>query len=218
MNLPIINRLWWSHGTVSVDEALAPDEAFGRLAHFFEEGESAFDEDGTTLAYRKANPAAQHRLATFSSGILHYAQREHRTEIAYRVRSPALLLTFLAPLLFFALGQSIVGIGMLNESMSAEESEEEEKKEPGELHWIDQMLGAPAPEAPDEGEDGEDKEDEEDEDHSPMPAYGLAGIFALIYLVGRVLEPRLFKANLRKALSGEEQIAGDEAGDWKAAQ
>ncbi|WP_435417901.1 hypothetical protein WAB17_13700 [Parerythrobacter aurantius] len=157
---------------------------------------------------RKTNPGAQHKLATFSSGSLRIDRRGGQTEVDYEVRSPALFLTFLAPLLFLALGQAIVGIGMLNEAMSAEQSDgkDDEEEEPGDLHWVDEMLGAPAPEKPDRDDN------EKDEDHSPTKSFGLAAIFALIYLVGRFLEPRLLRSSLRKALSGDEKVTDGEFG------
>lgn len=213
MKPPYIDRIWRVRGTLALDEPLEPDEAFGRLAHWFDREEVELDDGGTSLTFRKTNPGAQHKLATFSSGSLHIAHRDGKTEVDYDVRSPALILTFLAPLLFLALGQAIVGIGMLNEAISAEQSDEKDEeveKEPGELHLVDQMLGAPAPEQPDKND--KEKKDEEDEDHSPVKAYGLAGVFALIYLVGRMLEPRLFRSALRKALSSDEKSTDGELG------
>ena len=199
-----IDRIWIARGTLELDEQLDAREAFDRLAPLFDPQEVELDSSGTTLTYRKANPEAQHKLATFSSGTLEFQTRDETARIAYRVRSPALLLTFLAPLLFLAFGQAIVGIGMVNQAMTAEEKEDDDE-DPGELHWIDQMLGAPAPEK----DEDNDEEEEEDDDHSPFRAYGLAGVFALIYLVGRILEPRLFRSAMSKALSGEEQDLGE---------
>lgn len=202
MKLPFIDRIWVARGTLELEQQLDPREAFNRLAPLFDPKEIELNSQSSTLTYRKANPEAQHKLATFSSGTLEFQSRGDTSEITYRVRSLALLLTFLAPLLFLAFGQTIVGIGMVNQALTAEEEkEDEEEKEPGELHWIDEMLGAPAPENPEDDED----EEEEDEDHSPMQAYGLAGVFALIYLIGRILEPRLFRSTLRKALAGDAQ-------------
>ncbi len=208
MNLPFIDRIWVARGSFEFDQQLDACEAFDRLAPLFDREEVELDSQTSTLTYRKANPEAQHKLATFSSGTLEFQCRGNTSEITYRVRSPALLLTFLAPLLFLAFGQTIVGIGMVNQALTVEEEkEDEEEKEPSELHWIDEMLGAPAPENPEEKEDKDEGEEEEDEDHSPMQSYGLAGVFALIYLIGRILEPRLFRSTLRNALAGDAQNA-----------
>lgn len=217
MKLPFIDRIWIIRGAVELEQPLDAREAFNRLAPLFDPEEVELGSLGTTLSYRKANPEAQHKLATFSSGTLEFQTRGDISEIAYRVRSPALLLTFLAPFLFLAFGQTIVGIGLLNQAMTAEAAEEEEEEEePGELHWIDQMLGAPAPEKPDEKDEQKEGEEEEDDDHSPLRSYGLAGVFALIYLIGRILEPRLFRSALRKALTGDEQDASKHHGNSAA--
>lgn len=92
---------------------------------------------------------------------------------------------------------------------------------------IDKFLGAPAPPMPkDEDEKdkkakadetaeegglfaslfgsggGEEDKEEESGDHSPTPAYVFAGIFAVLYLVGRFLEPWLVRRLFRRRLQG----------------
>lgn len=195
---PVIDRIWRSRGAVPVDPPLPPGEIFDRLSGLFDEGEFEIDRANRRLDYRKPNPAAQDKLATFSNGSLELAGDNQGQLLRYDVGSPALLLTFLAPLLFLALAQGFVMLGQWEESKEASQAEEEdeEDEEPGELHWFDQMLGAPAPEDPDEDEE----EDEEDDDYSPRDAYGLAALFALIYLVGRFLEPYLFRKTLRRTI------------------
>jgi hypothetical protein len=68
------------------------------------------------------------------------------------------------------------------------------------MNPIDKALGAPAPEPA--KKDDADME-EERKKPSPTPAYVFAGIFAALYVVGRILEDRLvkalFKRNLLKA-------------------
>ena len=75
---------------------------------------------------------------------------------------------------------------------------------------IDKFLGAPAPEQPKDAKDkkdakdakgGKDKEDDTKKP-SPTPAYVFAGIFAALYLVGRVLEDKLVQRLFRKRLLG----------------
>lgn len=216
VTLPFVDRIWRTRGSIVLEEQLEPREALSRLAPMFDREEVELDSDDTTVTFRKANPEAQHKLATFSSGTLHLANRDGRTELDYDAKSPALLLVFFAPLLFVALGQANVGLGMLEKEMSAgsrdKQEEQEDEEGPGELHWIDQMLGAPAPEKPDEAEKEERKKEEEEEKNSPENAYGLAAIFAFLYLVGRWLEPRLLKKTLRNALSGDDGPAKSNAG------
>jgi hypothetical protein len=65
------------------------------------------------------------------------------------------------------------------------------------MNPIDKALGAPAPD-----KDGK-KPDRKGDKYSPTSAYVFASLFALLYVIGRVLEARLVKARLRKALAGE---------------
>jgi hypothetical protein len=67
------------------------------------------------------------------------------------------------------------------------------------LNPIDQFLGAPAPEKPSKKD--KDKEDG-DKKPSPTAAYVFAGIFAALYLIGRVLEDKMVKTLFRKRLLG----------------
>ncbi len=199
MKWPVIDHIWRSRGKLELEADVTRDEALERLSVLFDPDELQIDRANGTLGYRKPNPAAQDRLATFSNGVLHLEENGRAKALRYDVGSPALLLTFLAPLLFLALAQATVGLGQWEESKATEEEKanDEDDDKPGELHWIDTMLGAPAPEEPDKDEE----EEEDNEDYSPETAYGLAALFALIYLVGRFLEPRLFRKTLRNAIA-----------------
>ena len=64
------------------------------------------------------------------------------------------------------------------------------------MNPIDKALGAPAPEKPDK------KKKDDDDKPSPTPAYVFAAIFAVLYVVGRILEDRLVKSLFRKRLAG----------------
>jgi len=64
------------------------------------------------------------------------------------------------------------------------------------MNPIDKALGAPAPKKP--GTEG--KGDEDDKKPTPKPAYVFAGIFAALYIVGRILEDRLIKSLFKKRL------------------
>lgn len=104
------------------------------------------------------------------------------------------------------------------------EKEQEKKDAERQMNPIDKFLGAPAPEKPkdkdkdkdkkaadakgtdkkDAGKKDEKKKDEEEEDQGPSPtsAYVFAGIFATLYVIGRILEDRLVKSLFRKRLLG----------------
>ncbi|WP_321326034.1 hypothetical protein [uncultured Parasphingorhabdus sp.] len=206
MKLPFIDRIWRVKGLLPLETPMSPATAFDRLDPLFQTNGTSYEIDGDTLTFRKHNPAAQDRLATFTRGTLTVGEREGRSVLAYNVTSPALLACFLAPLLFVALGQVNVAIGEYEKSKAeaaeqAGKADDESKKDDEadkdvKLHWLDVAMGAPAPEKPDE----KDKEKDKYEKYSPKTAYILAAIFATLYLVGRILEPWLLRSIFRKKL------------------
>ena len=216
--LPYIDRIWRAEGSVIVHEPLTADEAFTRLDPLFQTPGTAYAVERDTLAYAKRNPAAQDKLATFTRGSLRVAQQQDGTSrVFFNVSSTALLLCFLAPLLFLAFAQIMVTVNAWDkvameaaeaaEGGKAKDEEKDETKPLSKLHPLDQMLGAPAPEDP--AKKKKDKEKEKDK-FDPTPAYVLAGLFFVIYCVGRVLEPWLLKRTLRAALSAQhgESVSG----------
>ena len=218
LTLPYIDRIWRAEGSVMLPEALSPAEAFTRLDPLFQTPGTTATIDGDTLTYRKRNPAAQDKLATFTCGTLRLApDRDGTARLHYHVASTALLLCFLAPLLFLGFAQLMVTVNAWEKAATEaaadakdgkDDDKAKDKPEPR-LHPIDQMLGAPAPEDPAKKKDKEkDKADKGKFD--PTPAYVLAGLFFVLFLVGRVLEPWLLKRTLRAALTatpGESSAA-----------
>ncbi|MEL6434930.1 MAG: hypothetical protein AAFQ28_14135 [Pseudomonadota bacterium] len=214
--VPYIDRIWRAASSIELDTQVCVREAYERLAPLFDTQGTEVVIDGNAMTYAKTNPVAQDKLATFTSGTLVITEDEAKTRLSYDVGSTALFLCFLAPLAFLALGQFAVFLNeierpaYLSEKAEREAEKDAEKDEAIELHWVDQMLGAPAPKQPGEEDEtsrredargGEDREDEGEGYHSPKTAYAFAGIFAAIYLVGRVLEPYLLKKTFRNALS-----------------
>jgi hypothetical protein len=68
------------------------------------------------------------------------------------------------------------------------------------MNPIDKALGAPAPDK--SKKDDEDGGGKKGKKLSPTPAYVFAGIFAALYVVGRVLEDWLVRRLFKKALDG----------------
>ncbi|MFY8049418.1 MAG: hypothetical protein ACOVNS_11470 [Erythrobacter sp.] len=205
---PYIDRIWRAEGAVPLPEGMGADEAFARLDPLFQTSGTSYNVAGESLSYSKHNPAAQDKLATFTRGTLTIAHGVMR----FNVTSRALLLCFLAPLLFLFFAQAMVTINgweKAAETAQGEKAKDEEKgkdKPVRKLNPIDEWLGAPAPEDPakkKEKEKDKDKEKKDEGKFDPTPSYVLAGLFFLTYLVGRVLEPWLLKRTLRAALAGE---------------
>lgn len=212
INLPFFDAIWRARGAMVIDEEMAPATAFERLDPMFQLHGTKYKVDGDTLTYTKDNPTPQDKLATFTRGSLKVERQSGQTAVSYDVRSHALLYCFLAPLLFLGFAGLALGLNAIDppDPKGKDETEEsaEADEEPQQLHWIDQMLGAPAPDKPEE-KDSEEGAEESDKDevkpkHSPTSAYVLAGIFFLIYCVGRFLEPLLLRRTLRRALTDPE--------------
>lgn len=200
VKLPLIDAIWRTRGAVEFDTPLTTEEAFARLDPLFRTPGTSYAVDGDILTYTKKNPGAQDPLATFTRGTL---QVEERGKLRYDLSSTALLLCFLAPLLFLGFAQLAMAANAWEKagteaSEKAGKGKDEDKPKPvRKLNPIDEFLGAPSPEDPNK------KKDEKDDEgpHSPTPGYVLAGLFAVTYLVGRALEPWLLRRRLRAALS-----------------
>jgi hypothetical protein len=209
---PYIDRIWRAEGEVAVPEGMGAEEAFAQLDPLFQTSGTSYTVAGESLTYSKHNPAAQDKLATFTRGTLSVADGMLR----FNVTSRALLLCFLAPLLFLFFAQAMVTINTWEKTAEAaqgEKAKDEEKgkdKAPPKLNPVDEWLGAPAPEDPAKKKE-KAKEKQDKGKFDPTNAYVLAGLFFLTFLVGRVLEPWLLKRTLRAALAGEISESPDAA-------
>lgn len=211
VNLRFLEPIWHIKGQVPLAPGQSRDEAFAKLSPLFFERGTSHERSGDTLKFSKKDPAAQDKMAVFNSGVLEITEggaggAASGGMLHYRLASNALLYCFLAPALFLSFAGLTIAAGRIDppkEPTAAEKAKEEKKNaEPLPQHWIDKMLGAPIPEKPgsDKAEtkakagakDSKDKK-KEDKEHSPKPAYIFAGIFAALYLAGRVLEDRLVK-------------------------
>lgn len=214
-NMRMIDWIWTVRGSIALPPNQTADEAFDRLEPFFQAHGTRFERADDTLQFTKKDQLAQDRMSIYDHGILQIERGEAGGVLRYRMVSRALLFCFLAPLLFVAFGQMIVGIGILEGPPTAAEKKLQEKKKKAEekkvrtLHPIDQFLGAPAPEKPKKDEKSTDKKDgdkkEKDKNgnkQSPTAAYVFAVLFAILYGVGRVLEDWLIKKRFRRNLMG----------------
>lgn len=208
MDLRFLEWIWHIRGGVPLPAGQSSDEAFDRLEPLFREHGTSHDRTDCTLTFRKKNPAAQDKMSIFSHGILWIEKEPAGSMLRYRLASRALLYCFLAPLLFLAFAQLNIAIGILDKPSAEELAEEKRKTEEREKRLaeqpqnpIDKFLGAPAPEKPKKDKDDK-KAGEEGKGPSPTSAYVFAGIFAVLYVGGRLLEQWLIRSLFRKRLSG----------------
>jgi hypothetical protein len=206
LNARYIDWIWHVRGNVALAPGQTIDQAFGALDPLFREPGTSHDRDVDTLTFRKKGQAAQDKMSVFDAGVLRIENGMAGAVLHYHLISRALLLCFLAPLLFLGFAQLTIFVGNLDKASAqaagkdAKSAKKDDKKDVAlPFNPIDKFLGAPAPEKP--KKDGKDK-DGGKKKPSATAAYVFAGIFAALYLVGRVLEDKLVKRLFRKRLLG----------------
>lgn len=217
MNTRFIDWIWNVRGSVSLAPGQSPREVFDRLDPLFHEYGTTYTRSDDTLVFEKKDQPAQDKMSVFDRGVLTIDDGAQGPVLKYRLSSRILLFCFLAPLLFLAFGQLSVAVANWEEArMTPAEKAKIEKKEAARKdkvlpqHPIDKFLGAPAPDAPKKDEkkrDGEKDEKKKPKGLSPTPAYVFAGIFAFLYLVGRVLEDRLVLRLFRRRLEQDALVS-----------
>lgn len=192
MNLRFIDWVWHVRGRLTLSPGQSRDDAFNRLDSLFRQTGTSHQRTNDTLSFTKKAPAAQDRMSVFDGGALRIERSMAGSVLHYHLTSRALLFCFLAPLLFLAIAQFTIAINKFDRPHEAAK-----KNAVMAMNPIDKALGAPAPDTP--------KKDDADTEYeakkpSPTPAYVFAGIFAALYVVGRILEDRLVNALFRKSL------------------
>lgn len=197
MNARFVDWIWHVRGSLALAPNQSSDAAFDRLAPLFGETGTSHERTQDTLKFRKKDQAAQDKMSIFDTGVLRVEDCGAGSVLRYHLTSRALLLCFLAPLLFIGFAQLTVAMAKF-QKLPSEKSKLDAKKAPVPLNPIDKALGAPAPEKP--GAKDAEKAEERKKKPSPTVAYVFAGIFATLYLIGRILEDRLVKRLFRKRL------------------
>lgn len=212
MNLRFIDWIWHVRGRLALAPGLSSDDAFDRLDPLFRQYGTNHERTNDTLVFHKKDQAAQDKMSVFDSGTLQIERNAAGSVLRYHLISRALLFCFLAPLLFLGIAQFTKVVIKLQSpsaeatSMSAKASEARKKLAAAvPQNPIDKFLGAPAPEKP--GKKGEEKVERRSRKPSTTPAYVFAGIFATLYVVGRILEDRLIKALFKRSLLGSHAKA-----------
>jgi hypothetical protein len=220
VNLRYIDWIWQVRGSVPLAEDQSSDEVFARLDPLFDQPGTTHERTGSRLTFQKKDPRAQDKMAVYDNGVLEIATAETGKELRYWLNSRFMLFCFVLPLFFLGMSRVALFVAEDQKPTAAELAKEEAKKKnkpPPQLHWIDKALGAPEPEKKDAKKDkaakdkaakngaGKDKKNGEkkDEDKSkitPTPSYAFAGIFAFLYIVGRILEDWLIRRRFRQRL------------------
>jgi hypothetical protein len=195
--------IWHVRGSLALAPGQSSAEAFDRLDPLFRETGTRRERTGDTLVFHKKDQAAQDRMSVFDGGVLKVEPAGAGSVLRYHLTSRALLYCFLAPLLFLAIAQLTVVVTKFQAPPADKASALDAKHKAAEkdavapMNPIDKALGAPAPDKP---KKGEDKPEGRHKKPSPTTAYVFAAMFAVLYLVGRLLEDRLVKSAFQKRL------------------
>lgn len=193
----LIDRIWHIEGSLALAPDQSSDDAFDRLDPLFRQPGTNRERTADTLTFSKRDQAAQDKMSIFDGGILRIERGVNGPMLYYRLASRMLLFCFLAPLLFLSFaGLTIAAAKYEKQSTEAAAKKDDKKDTVLPQNPIDKFLGAPAPEKP-----GKDKKEDKDKGPTPTAAYVFAGIFALLYVAGRILEARLIKSLFKKCLT-----------------
>ena len=206
MILRHLNWIWHVQGSLVLAPGQSIDQAFEKLSPVFRQVGTSYERTNDTLTFRKKDPAAQDKMSVFNSGVLRIETAEAGSVLWYRLQSPTLLFCFLLPILFLAIGQLTIEVGK-HQKPSVEVPKKVDEVANIPMNPIDKAFGAPAPEKKGTDKASKDKAkleklEKEKQKFSPMPAYVFAAIFAILYVVGRVLEDRLVRKLFRNRLKG----------------
>lgn len=202
MNLRFIDWIWHVRGSLALAPELSNQDAFDRLDPLFRQTGTSHERTHDALIFTKKDQAAQDKMSVFDGGVLQIENGPAGSVLRYHLISRALLFCFLAPLLFLGIAEFTKTVIPKPPSEASDASKKAAaKKAEVPMNPIDKFLGAPAPEKPDKNKDGEEASGgKRSKKPSPTPAYVFAGIFAALYIIGRILEDRLIKSLFRKRL------------------
>lgn len=201
----LIDWIWTVRDEVLVPEGMGADEAMARIAPVFGAPEYEVQRGADGLVYANPSPAAQDTLSVFEKGALRIEDAPTGKVLRYRLTSRIMLFCFLLPFVFIGFGQLTLAVADYQKAKAeakekAEGAKKDEKKDEPvlTLHPIDKFLGAPAPEKPKDGEGKSRKRKP-----SATAAYVFSAFFAILFVIGRFLEPWLVRRMFRRKLAGE---------------
>jgi len=191
--LRFFDWIWHVRGSLPLAPDQSSDDAFNRLDPLFRQTGTRHQRTNNMLSFSKKDPAAQDKMSVFDGGALRIDKGMAGPVLHYHLTSRALLFCFLAPLLFLGIAQFTIVITKF------EKPPQKTAQMPAytPMNPIDKALGAPAPEPKTADELDAERRGKKP---SPTAAYVFAGIFTVLYVVGRILEDRLVKALFKKRL------------------
>lgn len=208
MNLRLIDWIWRIRGSVPLAPGITGPATFDRLDSLFHERGTTYDRADDRLTFEKKSPGAQDKMSLFERGTLRVQTGKEGARLHFNLYSHTLLLCFLAPLLFLGFAKFFeatlrhdkaahsAGIEQVDHGRKAAQDPATKKPKVVVMNPIDKFLGAPPPP---EKKPGDEKPSRR-RNISPTTAYVFAGIFAFLYIVGRILEQVLIRRVFMKRI------------------
>jgi len=203
-SMRLINWIWHVRGSLELAPGQSSNNAFEKLAPLFSVTGTSHQRTNDTLTFSKKDQPAQDRMSVFDSGALRIEKGTAGSVLQYHLVSRALLFCFLLVPLFLGFAELSIVLGKFDKPAAMATATPgkvaDAAKKPAEktvvvpLNPIDKFLGAPEPKA------GAEKPTRRGGKPSPTPGYVFASFFAILYVVGRILEAWLVKRLFRKTL------------------
>ncbi|OUI85436.1 hypothetical protein HK27_05725 [Acetobacter orientalis] len=200
MNWHLIDWVWHVRGNLSLPVQQTSSETLGKIEPLFQEVGTTHERTNDGLIFSKKNQPSQDKMAVFDNGILSIEKSQDGSFLRYDLTSKTLLFCFLTPLFFLIMAELTIVVKHLQKpSTEVSQSVSDKAKEEKYLIQspIDKALGVPAPEKKSE----KDKEGQGKRKLSPTAAYVFAGIFSILYVIGRIREALSVKSLFRKYIS-----------------
>lgn len=208
LNLRFISWIWHIRGSLPLAPEMSPDEAFERLDVLFQIPGTTYTREHEQLVFQKKNQPSQDKMSIFDSGILQIKDGNHGKRLYYNLVSKTLLLCFLAPALFFGFGkvfeftkahQATISLAAAKPAHLEGAAGTQKKDAVVPMNFIDKFLGVPEPDKKNDLENGDQEKIKKK--LSPKAAYVFCGLFAFLYVIGRILEQFLIRRELSRVIS-----------------
>lgn len=200
-SMRLINWIWHVRGSLELAPGQSTNDAFEKLAPLFHERGTSHQRTNDTLTFSKKDQPAQDKMSVFDSGALQIEKGAAGSVLHYHLVSRALLFCFMLVPLFLGIAQFTIVLDKHDKPATATASKKPVEKAAAvvPLNPVDKFLGAPEPEKP---KPGAEKPTRRGGKPSATPAYVFASFFAILYVIGRILEDWLVKRLFRKSLLG----------------
>lgn len=211
MQMRFIDWIWNISGSIPLVPGQSSDDALDRLDPLFHATGTSHHRTADSVVFTKKDPAAQDKLSVFDRGVVQIEAGMAGPVLRYRLTSRALLLCFLAPLLFLGFAQLAIAVGSYQAAVeqaeraasagtaaakakaaqdkaakdrAAQDRAAKDKVIP--LHPLDKALGAPEPETPKKDADTDkaesgDGDGDSDGDGKKKPSPTPAYVFAALF-------------------------------------